>query len=106
MDVKDFVRVLVQLAPALERDVVNVGPGRGSTIRDLVAAVSRAAGYQGRVVFNADRYVGVKEKFIDATKLREKYGCTIPAALDEGIRRTVAWYAEHYETLWGRRKFG
>ena len=63
------------------------------------------AGYQGKVVFNASRYTGAKEKFVDATKLREKYGIVMNHELAPGIRRTVAWYAKNYEAVKDRRKF-
>jgi GDP-L-fucose synthase len=105
MDVKDFVRGLLDLAPRLEHDIVNLAPGRGKTIKELALTVSEAANYRGKVVFNASRYTGAKEKFVDAAKLREKFGMTINHELAPGIRRTAEWYAEHFETLKSRHKF-
>ncbi len=105
MDVKDFVRSLLDLAPKLERDIVNLAPGRGKTIKELALTVSDAANYRGKVVFNASRYTGAKEKFVDATKLREKFGMTVSHELAPGIRRTVEWYSKNFETVRGRRKF-
>ena len=104
-DVKDFITSLLELAPKLERDIVNLAPGRGKTIRELALTVCEAAGYQGKVVFNASRYTGAKEKFVDAAKLREKYGIVMNHELAPGIRRTVAWYQKNYETVKDRRKF-
>ena len=104
-DVKDFVINLLELAPKLERDMVNLAPGRGKTIRELALTVCEASGYKGKVVFNANRYTGAKEKFVDATKLREKYGIVMNHELAPGIRRTVAWYAKNYEAVKDRRKF-
>lgn len=105
MDVKDLVRGLLDLAPRLERDIVNLAPGRGKTIRELALTVSEAANYRGKIVFNASRYTGAKEKFVDATKLREKFGMSINDKLAPGIRRTVEWFSKNYETVQGRRKF-
>jgi GDP-L-fucose synthase len=105
MDVKDFVRSLLDLLPCLERDIVNLAPGCGKTIRELALTVGEAANYRGKVVFNASRYSGAMEKFVDATKLREKYGMTISHELVPGIRRTVEWYSKNYEAVKGRRKF-
>ena len=104
-DVKDFVNNLLELAPKLERDMVNLAPGRGKTIRELALTVCEAAGYQGKVVFNASRYTGAKEKFVDATKLREKYGIVMNHELAPGLRRTVAWYQKNYDAVKDRRKF-
>jgi GDP-L-fucose synthase len=105
MDVKDFVNGLLDLAPRLERDLVNLVPHGGKTVKELALTVRDAAGYRGKVVFNANRYTGAKEKFLDATKLREKYGIVISGNLAPGIRRAVEWYSKNYETVKDRRKF-
>lgn len=105
MYVKDFASALLDLIPQCERDVLNVGPGRGTAIKDLAQAISKAAGYQGELVFNASRYVGVKEKFIETGRFQEKYHGTIPADLAHGIQRTVDWYAANYDAIKDRRKF-
>jgi len=105
MDVKDFVRGLLDLAPLLERDAVNLAPGCGKTIKELALTVSEAANYRGKVVFNASRYTGAKEKYVDAAKLRDKYKMEISNDLAFGIRRTVEWFSEKFDTLKDRRKF-
>ena len=105
MDVKDFVRGLLDLAPRLERDLVNLVPPGGKTVKELALTVCAAAGYRGKVVFNANRYTGAKEKFLDATKLREKFGMVIRGDLAPGIRRTVAWYFQNFEAVKELRKF-
>ena len=74
-------------------------------MKELALTVCEAAGYRGKVVFNADRYTGAKEKFLDATKLREKYGMVISGELAPGIRRTVEWYSKNYDAVKNRRKF-
>jgi len=105
MDVKDFVRGLLDLAPRLDRDIVNLVPHGGKTVKELALTVCEAAGYRGKVLFNANRYTGAKEKFLDATKLREKYGMVISGDLAPGIRRAVEWYFKNYEAVKDRRKF-
>jgi GDP-L-fucose synthase len=105
MDVKDFVNGLLDLAPRLDRDLVNLVPPGGKTVKELALAVCEAAGYRGKVVFNSNRYTGAKVKFLDATRLREKFGMVINDVLAHGIRRTVDWYFENYEAVKDRRKF-
>ena len=68
-------------------------------------AISRAANFQGKVVFNASRYVGIKEKFMNTDKLTNKYGIRVDAELPAGIQRTVSWYAANYPALKEKRKF-
>ena len=105
MDVKDFVNGLLDLAPRLERDLVNLVPPGGKTVKELALTVCEVSGYRGKVVFNANRYTGAKGKFLDATKLREKFGMVISGDLAPGIRRTVEWYFNNYEVVKDRRKF-
>jgi GDP-L-fucose synthase len=105
MDVKDFVKGLLDLAPRLDRDLVNLVPPGGKTVKELATTVCEASGYGGKIVFNANRYTGAKEKFLDATKLREKYGMVISGDLAPGIRRAVEWYSKNYEAVKNRRKF-
>jgi GDP-L-fucose synthase len=105
MDVKDFVRGLLDIAPQLERDIVNLAPGRGKTIKELALTVSEAASFRGKVVFNASRYTGAKEKCVDAGKLRTKYKMDISDDLAPGIRRTAKWYSDNFDTIKNRRKF-
>ena len=105
MDVKEFVGVLLELVARSNRDVLNIGPGAGLSIRELATLISEAAGFKGRLAFNPQRYVVIREKFMDATRLREKYGLTLSRDLRAAIARTVAWYSENYEALKDRRKF-
>jgi GDP-L-fucose synthase len=105
MDVKDFVRGLLDLAPQLDRDIVNLAPGRGKTIKELALTVSEAASFRGKVLFNASRYTGAKEKCVDAGKLRTKYKMEISDDLAPGIRRTAKWFSENFDTIKNRRKF-
>ena len=104
-DVKDFVRGLLDLVPKLDRDIVNLVSGRGTTVKELALTISEAAGFRGKIFFDANRYTGAKEKFLDATRLRDKHKMEIPHDLAPGLRRTVAWYSQNYEAVKGRRKF-
>jgi nucleoside-diphosphate-sugar epimerase len=105
IDVDEFVRVLLALLDRCHRDIVNIGPGAGITIRELATVISEAAGFKGRLAFSPQRYVGIKEKFIDATRLREKYGLRVSRDIRAGIARTVKWYFDNYESVKDRVKF-
>jgi GDP-L-fucose synthase len=103
--VKDFVDTLIDLLPRLDRQVLNIGPGRGTSIKQLAESIARAAAFRGRLAFEPARYVGVKEKFLNTGKLEREFGVTMPVSIDRGIDRTVAWYAAHVDELRGREKF-
>jgi len=103
--VKDFVRAVLDLIKPLNHDILNIGPGKGTTIKKLAITISRAAGFNGRLFFNPNRYVGIKEKFMNTGKLEQKYKMHLSVDISEGIKRTVAWYAQHYDELKNKRKF-
>jgi GDP-L-fucose synthase len=105
VDVKEFVHVLLELVLRCHRDILNVGPGAGKSIRELALTICRAAGFQGEVRFNPTAYVGIKEKFIDAGKLGQAYGLQVNNALEPGIQRTVKWLAANYGEWKDRQKF-
>ena len=106
MYVKNFTRALLHLIPLCDRDVVNVGPGKGTSIKDLANTISQAAGFKGKLFFNSDRYVGIKEKVMDVSKLAQKYKWEVSNDHAESIKRIVDWYALNYDALKNRRKFG
>lgn len=103
--VKEFVGALLELTALLDRDIVNLSPGKGTSIQVLATTISRAAGFKGRLIFNTNRYVGVKEKYLNTAKLEQKYKRCLSADLSVGIQRTVAWYIEHYDEVKDKRKF-
>ncbi len=105
LDVKEFVRATLNLATCCDRDIINIGPGHGTSIRDLAETICRASGFQGKVVYNAARYVGIREKFIDCSRLAEKYNWRITSDLESSLSRTVRWYAGNYESVKDQVKF-
>jgi GDP-L-fucose synthase len=103
--VGDFVDTLVSLISLCERDILNVSPGKGTSIKELAETIRVASGFDGEVVYNTDRYVGDPHKTMDSQKLRNKYNLAVKGTLQEGIQRTVDWYAASYESIKDRRKF-
>ncbi len=104
MDVRGFVQLLVELLGRVERALINVGPGEGTSIRQLAQMIAGAAGYPHDIRYNRQKYVGVAEKVIDVTKLRSQFGLEVSADHRAAIKRTVDWYRENYDELKERRK--
>ncbi len=101
----DFATCLAELLPRLEPGALNLGPGKGVEIGVLARLIAEAAGFEGRILFDASRYTGIRAKFVDATRLAQRYGIVLPEDLRPALRKTVAWYREHREECLGRRKF-
>lgn len=73
---------------------VNVGSGVEVSIADLYRLVARVVGWEGRLVFDTSRPDGMPRKLLDASRLAA-LGWRPTIALEEGLRRTYAWYLEH-----------
>jgi GDP-L-fucose synthase len=103
--VRDFIEILLSLFPLVERDILNVSTGAGTSIMELSSTIKKASGFDGRITFNTDRYVGDAHKVMDGKKLRDKYQLSVPGTLSQGVQRAVDWYSDSYESLKDKRKF-
>ena len=81
--------------------LINIGTGIETSIRDLAETINELTGYEGRVYYNTDRFVGVKRKVLDISLAQELYGWTVSeetklTSLREGLKRTIDWYRATY----------
>jgi NAD dependent epimerase/dehydratase len=99
--VSDTVRgfLLAGAAPGTLGEIVNLGTGRETSIADMVKLVAAELGRASRVVQDAERLrpetSEVSRLCADLTKARRLLGYEPLVTLEEGIRRTAAWIAEH-----------
>ena len=70
-------------------DWINVGAGVEVTIRELTAAVAAAAGFSGKIVWDATKPDGTPRKLLDVSRLGA-LGWRARIGLEEGIARTYA----------------
>jgi UDP-glucose 4-epimerase len=103
--IDDAVRAFL-LAGAGEEangEVFNVGVPVSVTLAELAAALVRLAG-QGsyRIVpFPPERKaIDIGDYYASDEKIRAALGWQAEVALDEGLRRTLAYYREHGERYW------
>jgi len=73
----------------------NIGNPRSTvTIYDLAQRIKRLTGCPGEIVFQPLRYVDVELRIPNVQKAREVLGFEARIDLDDGLRRTIAWYRE------------
>jgi len=70
---------------------INVGSGQEITIRALVDAIAKAAGYDGRIVHDLSKPDGTPRKLMDSTRLF-RMGWRPSVSLDQGLARTIREY--------------
>jgi GDP-L-fucose synthase len=75
-------------------DPVNLGSGREVSIADLARMIGRMMGFEGRFTFDATKPNGQPRRCLDVTRARERFGFVATTPLEEGLRRTIAWWRE------------
>jgi CDP-glucose 4,6-dehydratase len=90
-----------QRAPAARGEAFNAGSGTPHAVRDVVARICALAGCGvAPEIHGAGTPAGeIDRQFVDAAKLRELTGWVARTDLDEGLRRTLAWYRAHPQAL-------
>lgn len=72
-------------------EVVNIGYGSDITIKELAEMIASAAGYRGKILWDASRPDGMYRKLMDSSRARE-LGWQPQITLEAGIRRTIMEY--------------
>ena len=84
------------IALATERyegvEPVNLGAGREITIRELTETIARLTGFQGEVVWDAGQPDGQPRRMLDTSRARDWFGFQAQTELEDGLKRTIAWY--------------
>ena len=90
--IDDAARAMVALLDAPEPPpLVNVASGEERAMSDVVASITRASGFTGRVRWDDSMPVGIPRRAVDTSRL-DSLVADAPIGFDEGIQRTVAWY--------------
>lgn len=79
---------------------INVGSGVDCSIRELVEAVAKVIGYNGKIVWDTSKPDGTPRKFMDSKKLR-KLGWLPNYDLDSGLRDAYDWFLKNQSEFRG-----
>jgi nucleoside-diphosphate-sugar epimerase len=94
-DLVDAVeRVLERQTEAYQ--LYNIGAGHAVPIRELVRQIIAASGRDLRVEYDASKPTIDVSPFLDCAKAARELGWQPRVPLDEGIRRTIAWWKAHH----------
>jgi GDP-L-fucose synthase len=90
--VDDAADGIIAAALNSDHDVLNLGPGIAHSVGHIAAHIKSASGFKGRIAYNMNRFIGVKRRVLDVSKMRDELGWTAPTILEDGVFRTVQWY--------------
>lgn len=71
---------------------INVGTGSEIAIRDLVELIAGLCGYHGSIGWDLSKPDGQPRRRLDTSRARQLLGFEPSVTLEEGIRRTLAWW--------------
>jgi GDP-L-fucose synthase len=95
--VDDCAEGLCLAAEKLEdSEPVNLGTGREITIAELARLIADLCRFQGSFRWDASKPDGQPRRALDTGRARRKMGFEARTSLEEGLKRTIAWFeAEH-----------
>jgi GDP-L-fucose synthase len=73
---------------------VNIGAGFEITIRELAELIARLMHFTGEIRWDASKPDGQPRRQLDTARAAEKFGFRARVALEDGLRKTIAWYQQ------------
>jgi GDP-L-fucose synthase len=73
---------------------VNLGSSFEITIKGLAETVKKVVGFEGDIVFDADKPDGQPRRKLDVSRAREGFGFESEVQFPVGLQETVEWYVQ------------
>ncbi len=87
--------LLAMTAPAAPGNVYNVACHERVSLLDLVNTINQLLGTSIEPMFMSARAGDIRDSLADISAAQRDLGYTAPVKFAEGLRRAIAWYAEH-----------
>ena len=73
---------------------VNIGSSFEISIKDLTETIARLTGFNGTIRWDTTKPNGQPRRKLDTTRAREAFGFEAKTDFEEGLKRTITWYAD------------
>lgn len=73
---------------------VNIGVGKGISIKELANLIQKVVGYKGKLVFDTSKPDGAPYKVMDVSLCKKIFNWLPKTDLETGIRATYEWYVK------------
>jgi len=91
--VEDAAEAIVLAAEHYNKsDPVNIGSGLEITIRNLAEMIAGITGFNGSIVWDADKPDGQPRRCLDTSRARDAFGFQAKTDFKTGLEKTIAWY--------------
>ena len=98
--VDDIARGTIAALRPLGYEVINLGGDSPHTVRELIEAIERHVGRRAEIVHAPVHAADVDRTMASIERARTLLDWAPEVSLDEGVRRTVAWYEA--ERAWAK----
>jgi UDP-glucose 4-epimerase len=95
--VKDAVRaysLVITKDKRFSGEVFNIGTNSQTSIRELAETIKKLTGSKSEILFERGRAADLMSLEADYTLINQKTGWKPEYSLEEGLKRTIAWYKE------------
>jgi nucleoside-diphosphate-sugar epimerase len=73
--------------------------GRPHTVLEMVSLVAAATGVELEPVILDEATNEIPAQYLDSTRARRELGWKPTVGLEQGLRRTVDWYRNHFKDV-------
>lgn len=78
---------------------VNLGSGVEVSISDLANRIAKLTGFEGQIVWDTEKPNGQPRRQLDTSRAQELFGFTAKTSLEDGLKKTIDWYAKASKEL-------
>ncbi len=94
--VEDCAEALIESTFKYDQpEPMNLGSGREITIKDLTMLIARLCDFTGEIRWDPTQPDGQPRRCLDVTRAKNQIGWTAKTSLEEGLKKTIAFFQEH-----------
>jgi len=99
LHVDDMAKAVVfSLENEMKEHLYNVGTGIDLSIKELALTIQKITNHQGEIQWDDSKPDGTPRKLLDVSRLNQA-GWKHQIELEEGIRKTYAWFMANYQVI-------
>ena len=75
-------------------EIINIGPEREVSIKELSEIVARLVGYNGKLIWDVSKPNGTPRRALDTSKM-SSLGWKAKTSLEDGLKTTIDWFLKN-----------
>lgn len=88
----DAAEALVRLLETDYSEIINIGTGIGTSIRELANLVAEFTGFEGQIIWDSRKPDGIPRKVLDVSTMKRVLNWHPTTNLRDGLQKTILWY--------------